>query len=67
MSKGLFGVCLLFFTLPLCAQERMPDHLRLSSPHLGRPVSRAGTPVAKRVSASDLSAQYSFLRSMPSA
>jgi hypothetical protein len=67
MNKGLIGICLLFFTLPLCAQDQMPDHLRLSSPHLVRPVSRAGTPVANRVSASDLSAQYSFLRGMPSA
>jgi Zn-dependent metalloprotease len=67
MNKGLTGICLLLLTLPLCAQERMPDHLRQASPQLVRPVSRAGMPVAKRVSASDLSAQHNFLRSMPSA
>ena len=67
MNKGLIGICLLFFTLPLCAQDRMPDYLRRASPHLVRPVSLAGTPVAQRVSASDLAEQYKFLRSMPSA
>jgi hypothetical protein len=67
MKSSLIGICLLLVASPLRAQDRMPDHLRLAAPHLVRPDSRAGTPVAKRVSASDLLAQYKFLRSMPSA
>jgi hypothetical protein len=66
MKKGLIGICLLFFTQLLCAQEQIPEHLR-AFPQLVRPHSLAGTPVAQRVGESALAEQYEFLRSMPSA
>ena len=66
MSRSLLGFCVLLVAIPLCAQDQLPEHLRHSS-HLVRPVSLAGTTVAQRVSASDLSAQYEFLRGMPAA